>query len=71
MKINKLENNLPNIENNIAIDMKIINNWYSFNSGFMIDIEEYMFAGKKNIAIIPAHSPESNVDIVSFFKSDV
>ena len=71
MKINKLENNFPNIEKIIAIAMKIINSWYSLNSGLMIDIEEYMFVGKNNIAIIPAQSPESNVDIVSFFKSDV
>ena len=69
--MNKLENNLPNIENKIAIDVKINRIWYSFNSGLTINIEEYMLVGKKNIAIIPAQSPDNKVDIVSFFRSEV
>lgn len=69
--MNRLENNLPNIENKIAINMKINMIWYSFNSGQTICIEEYVLVGKKNIAIIPAQSPDNKVDIVSFFRSEV
>ena len=69
--MNKFEKAFPKNENMIDIIIKTISIWYSFSSGLTIDIDEYMFVGKNNIAIIPAQSPDSNVDIVSLFKSAV